>query len=136
MQRLFSLAAIAASIVAGSSVDSESNVVPLEKKLTQKSFDLGKLILKKGANPTIVKRVVNPSLYKRIPKKRIFRWKWSQPYLKRNSRRYKRVFPSRSPLLKKRPAPLVVSKSVRSYSAKPHVSVGHAYDRFRPMKKP
>lgn len=114
MLRLFSLAAIAASIVAGTSVDSESHVVPLEKKTTQKSFDLGKLILKKGANPANVKRVINPKLYKRIPKKRVFRWKWSQPYLKRNSRRYKRVFPARRPVLKKRPAPLVVSKSVRS----------------------
>ena len=95
---------------------------------------MGKLILKKGADPSSVKRVINPKLYKRIPKKRIFRWKWSQPYLKRNSRRYKRVFPSRRPLLKKKP--LVLSKSVHSYSAKPNVSVGHAYDRFRPMKKP
>ena len=35
------------------------------------------------------------------------------------------------PMLKSRPAPVVVSKSVRSYAVKPH-----AEDRFRPMKRP
>ena len=91
MQRLFSIAAIAASIVAGTSIDAESSSAPIESKTTQKSFNLGKLILKKGANPANVKLVRDPKKFKWAPKKRAFRWRWSQPNLKRSMRRYKRV---------------------------------------------
>ena len=138
MQRLFSIAAIAASIVAGTSIEAESGAAKIESRTTQKSFDLGKLVLKKGANPANLKLVRDPKKFKYAPKKRAFRWRWSQPNLKRTMRRYKRVQPTKRvmplkkrPMLKARPAPVVVSKSVRSHAVKPH-----AEDRFRPMKRP